>query len=1353
MKRDGARFLKVVKNSKIKSTSAKIIQKSITTDALEESDFLFEHGVKLGLLKKNEADQDDSGLKQKDLQIEDFVLTNSGTLATSSVDARVHVEKVSIAQAATTPEPAAVGVSGNYEAAETLVIGAGGLGWGLLGGGVVVAAITSAGSSGAVVSASVLPVTYTVTVALGPLISASSTSITLKFYRADTGLPLDGTSLYANGTFSFIDTSGYKGKVLVKVVDGNANGTDYIDEATGHYKDMPDAMWAFTSVAGDSSLTVSPLTTLATMKALKVDNVKDIEGAVANRDGASVDPVIANRAIAAFFGLETGADVTTAVVNFAVGSNGFSDNTVNAYGKALTVISTMENQMLVDTSTDALLTSLASAVTLTGPTLTFSTAKVVGEVATRLMAAAKTPMVGGAAASFTVQSISELATTNVKFEPLLAIKSGEDANVNATEPSVNIEVLLGDLKEGYVIQLQSADANIGAPYIVLSSDAATSKATLNVLKADLGADGAKLLTARLMDKEGNLVATTKVPLGLAVDTLAPTLSIGSDKSALKAGETSLITFTFSEDPGDTFAVGDVDVTGGTLGVISGTGLTRTAIFTPTSNTNAGTASISVVAGTYTDAAGNAATSKSTLAFDMRTPTLSIGSDKSALKAGETSLITFTFSDDPGDTFAVGDVDVTGGTLGMVSGTGLTRTAIFTPTSNTNAGTASISVVAGTYTDAAGNKGGAGSKIASTFDTKLPIFSMPMALPIIVEDAIFDSAGNWKISGVVDDVTASINLHWSDSDTLNTSNLENVGKTASLIQNNNGTAAWSVVFGKNEISSLASGKALLTIQAKDANGNFTESQSRLVLQGDKKNLQTLSIVAHYDDDLLFQNPNIYNNIKSGNSHTTIYTTASDAGLTSVRSSQREEGIKKAYSLMADVAPLWINTELLVNIFGNIVKVRSSYLKSAPQVRLIFLDLPDGNTAGTGFSLSNYQTLRYLWDGGISNISTYFNANKYTKDDLVSLILGLVNMTSPDVIFTSSYSLDTINNHSDHITTSLFAHQALASYHQSYEAYSFVDYISADLPVNLSASDAAIKNQIFSQYAKYDSAMSTTTNPDGTVTVNNYPEYTKRNYLVGGDGLENDLQQQISKRTYQAYSVVSEEVVTEEYISQLATGYVNVGCGQYFALSESLNNLDFSTLSAAGGGGSNAYKAGKSTVISSVLYSSDFNSVFFWLKENDTAYTKAIKIKLSNVNDGVVYTVISAQYKVDPTAQYLTSDFDLLPGVDMKIARFNADSGYGLYKILIANKQGNEYSSGFQSGKPVNVWNATGVNIKDNDGVGDLSYQWYLDGQVLVNQSNSLYISSQLDVGRSLSSAVSFIDGVGDHEKINSSYIII
>jgi hypothetical protein len=110
---------------------------------------------------------------------------------------------------------------------------------------------------------------------------------------------------------------------------------------------------------------------------------------------------------------------------------------------------------------------------------------------------------------------------------------------------------------------------------------------------------------------------------------------------LRAGETALITLSFSEDPGTSFAREDIVVSGGTLGTLSGSGLTRTALFTPTSGINGGKASLAVAAETYTDKAGNGGLPSNTLelSYDTLAPSVSLGNpdgSKLALQLTDTS---------------------------------------------------------------------------------------------------------------------------------------------------------------------------------------------------------------------------------------------------------------------------------------------------------------------------------------------------------------------------------------------------------------------------------------------------------------------------------------------------------------------------------------------------------------------------------------------------------------------------------------------------------------------------------------------------------------------------------------------
>lgn len=244
--------------------------------------------------------------------------------------------------------------------------------------------------------------------------------------------------------------------------------------------------------------------------------------------------------------------------------------------------------------------------------------------------------------------------------------------------------------------------------------------------ANLASGSAAISVAadRFSDGAGNPGSASSLLPPISIDTRPPTLAISSTSSALKAGETATISFHFSEDPGSSFSWdgsnGDVQVSGGSLSALSGSGATRTATFTPSANQASGSASITVAAGTYSDAAGNSggAGSSPSIAIDTLVPALTITSSRSTLKAGETATITFTFSETPIIGFSSADVLVSGGSLSALSGSGLVRTATFTPTANSS-GTASISVAAGTYTDGSGNPGTAAGSPSITIDTLPP----------------------------------------------------------------------------------------------------------------------------------------------------------------------------------------------------------------------------------------------------------------------------------------------------------------------------------------------------------------------------------------------------------------------------------------------------------------------------------------------------------------------------------------------------------------------------------------------------------------------------------------------------------
>lgn len=230
-------------------------------------------------------------------------------------------------------------------------------------------------------------------------------------------------------------------------------------------------------------------------------------------------------------------------------------------------------------------------------------------------------------------------------------------------------------------------------------------------QSDLGADGVKSVQVRQVDVAGNVSDVQSIDFTL--DTTRPGMTITSDRSAIKANDTATISFTFTEDPGISFTLSDLLVTGGTLSNLSTSGSVRTATFTPTAGSSLTSASIAMQAGaSFLDAVGNTNTSVTALSLPMDTvpPTLVITEQtgKTALKGGETATLVFTFSEDP-ISFTASDINVTGGALGALSnrlGAGTTVnpyyfTAVFTPTAGSNS-TATISVASERFSDAAGN---------------------------------------------------------------------------------------------------------------------------------------------------------------------------------------------------------------------------------------------------------------------------------------------------------------------------------------------------------------------------------------------------------------------------------------------------------------------------------------------------------------------------------------------------------------------------------------------------------------------------------------------------------------------------
>jgi hypothetical protein len=218
-----------------------------------------------------------------------------------------------------------------------------------------------------------------------------------------------------------------------------------------------------------------------------------------------------------------------------------------------------------------------------------------------------------------------------------------------------------------------------------------------------------LANGGVTDLAGNAGSGTTDSNNYSVDSQRPTATIVLSDSVLKPGETAQVTITFSEAVTG-FSNADLSVANGTLSAVSSSdgGLTWTATFTPTLGVTDASNLITLDNTGVSDAAGNAGTGttdSANYAVETQVPTATIVVADNALKVGETSLVTITFSEAVSG-FDNTDLSVSNGTLSNVSSSdgGVTWTATFTPTTSITDTSNLISLDTSGVVNASGNSG-------------------------------------------------------------------------------------------------------------------------------------------------------------------------------------------------------------------------------------------------------------------------------------------------------------------------------------------------------------------------------------------------------------------------------------------------------------------------------------------------------------------------------------------------------------------------------------------------------------------------------------------------------------------------
>jgi hypothetical protein len=228
--------------------------------------------------------------------------------------------------------------------------------------------------------------------------------------------------------------------------------------------------------------------------------------------------------------------------------------------------------------------------------------------------------------------------------------------------------------------------------------------------------------------------------------------------------------------------------------------------------------------------------------------------------------------------------------------------------------------------------------------------------------------------------------------------------------------------------------------------------------------TLRVVAHQDDDLLFQSVSLLADIDERRPMITVYLTAGDDDDDEWYWRAREAGVRAAYAAMLGVGDVWLDG---VRELGG-VPVATATLAAAPRVTLLFVRLPDGGIEGAGGERSGGASLKRLWEGDQPTITCVDGSATHTLASLSRVLRELIDQTVPDRIL----SLDHVGvfgdgDHSDHHVAAYLAeqvHAALPADGPSFTGYR--GYTIERFPANLSAEQIAAKEAAFFTYALSD-----------------------------------------------------------------------------------------------------------------------------------------------------------------------------------------------------------------------------------------------------------------------------------------------
>jgi hypothetical protein len=208
--------------------------------------------------------------------------------------------------------------------------------------------------------------------------------------------------------------------------------------------------------------------------------------------------------------------------------------------------------------------------------------------------------------------------------------------------------------------------------------------------------------------------------------------------------------------------------------------------------------------------------------------------------------------------------------------------------------------------------------------------------------------------------------------------------------------------------------------------------------------TMFVAAHFDDDMIFMQPDLLRALQSG-SVTTIYVTSGDAVHGNDRADHTFMSAQTAYSSAIGSSVADWDCGYLPDNFLPVHHCRS---RVAP-VSMIGLDVPDGGLDGT-----LPDGLLHLVENRETSVPILGPVGgRATIDDIIGEIVQLVIATNPSEIHALDLAATHGRDHSSHMFSSTFAFWAAARVGYSGAFVWHRGYNVADAPVTLSDADFA------------------------------------------------------------------------------------------------------------------------------------------------------------------------------------------------------------------------------------------------------------------------------------------------------------